>query len=128
MSHIHVPIDKLLSDLVVVMNQSDVEYEQIMRELKTEMFHNRCRQERLGEHLGRLKKDEGELNTEKDRFGAEKKCDQEKKLCANHGFQTEIRKQLQILEKRLRTVEATASVEEFLQDKADEVGCVNVKS
>ena len=106
------------------MNQSDVEYEAIMRELKAELFCNRCRQERLGEHLWRLEKEKGELDTEKDRLGAEENSDLEKKLCGNHGLQEKIREQLQGLEKRLRTVEATVSVEEFLQDKADEVGCV----
>ena len=124
MRHIPVPIDNLLSDLVVVMDQSDVEYEEIMKELKTEIFHNRCRQERLGEHLWRLEKEEIELYSEKDRLGAEEKSDLKEKLCGNHGLQEEIREQLQGLEKRLKTVEATATMEEFLQDKADEVGCV----
>ena len=110
------------------MDQSDVEYGEIMKELKTEMFSNRCQQERLGEHLWRLEKEEGELDTEKDRPGAQEKSDMEDKLCRNHGLQEEVREQLQKLEKRLRTVEATASVEESLQDKADEVGCVQRQS
>ena len=32
----------LLSDLVVVMDQSDVEYAELIKELKTEMFSNQC--------------------------------------------------------------------------------------
>ena len=110
------------------MDQSDVEYAEIMKELKTEIFRNRCRQERLGEQLWRLEKEEGELNNEKDRPEAGEKSELEEKLCRNHGLQEEIREQLQGLEKRLKTVEATASVEESLQDKADEVGCFQHQS
>ena len=114
MLHIPVPPDKLLSDLVIVMDQSDVEYAAIMKELKTEIFDNRCRQERLREHLWNLQKKKGVL---------EERSDQ-KELCSNRGHQEKLREQLGGLEKRLRMVEATAGVEEFWQYKADEVGCV----
>ena len=124
MSRIPVSSDKLLSELVVVMDQSDVEYGEIIKELKAEMFSNRCCQERLGEHLWWLEKEKGELDTEKNRSEVEEKGDLEEKLCRNLAIQEEIREQLQGLEKRLRTVEATVNAEEFLQDKANEVGCV----
>ena len=119
--------DKLLGDLVVVMDQSDVEYAQIMKELKTESFSNRCRQERLREHLWRLEKKEGELKTEVDRPEAEQsrtRTDVEEELHSNHGCQEKIRDQLQGLEKRLKVVEATAGVEEHMQEQGDEAsGC-----
>ena len=41
-SHILDPSDKLLSELEVVIDRSDVEYREIMKELKTKMFRNRC--------------------------------------------------------------------------------------
>ena len=97
------------------MDRSDIEYAAIMKELKTEMFDNRCRQERLKEHLWSLQKKEGDL---------EERSDKKEELCSNHGRQEKVRDQVEELEKRLRTVEATASVEEFLQNKADEVSCV----
>ena len=115
MLHIPSPPDKLLSDLVIVMDQSDVEYAAIMKELKTEIFDNRCRQERLREHLWNLQKKESIL---------EERSDQKEELCSNHGHQGQLREQLGELEKRLRMVEATASVEEYWQYKADEVGYV----
>ena len=114
-----------LCDLVAVMDQSDVEYAEIMKEFKTELFTNRCRQERLGEHLWRLEKEEGELESQMDRPTVEEsrtRPELEQELCINHSSQEKIREQLQGLEKRLRVVEATASVEEFLQDKGNEVG------
>ena len=97
------------------MDQSDVEYGEIMKELKTEMFSNRCQQERLREHLWRLemKRDEQEKPGNKS-LGAE--------MCSNDGRQEKLREQLQGLEKRLRVVQATASMEELMQDKGDEVG------
>ena len=98
------------------MEQSDVEYAAIMKELKTEMFDNRCHQERLREHLWSLRKKEGDL---------EERSDQKEELCSNRGRQEKLREQLEELNKRLRIVEATASKEEFLQNKGDEViGCV----
>ena len=115
MLHIPVSPDKLLSDLVIVMDQSDVEYAAIMKELKTEIFDNRCRQERLREHLWNLQKKESIL---------EERSDQKGELCSNHGHQEKLREQLEGLEKRLRMVEATATVEEYLQNEADEVSCV----
>ena len=118
-------IDDLLSDLVVAMDQSDVEYAEIVKELNTEMFDNRCRQERLGEHLWRLKEEEGELEIEMNRPEAEQNRtsrELEEELCKNHCHQEKLRQQLQGLEKRLRMVEATASMEELLQNQADEVG------
>ena len=45
------------------MEQSDVEFTEIMKELKREIFGNRCHQERLREHLWRLKKEEADLET-----------------------------------------------------------------
>ena len=123
MTHFN-PIDELLSKLVVVMDQSDVEYAGIMKELKTEIFSNQCRQERLGEHLWRLKKREEQLKTEMDRPEVEQsktKSDLEEDLSDNLCHQEKLREQLQGLEKRLRVVEATASMEELMQDKADEV-------
>ena len=79
------------------------------------MFDNRCRQERLREHLWSLRKKEGDL---------EERSDQKEELCSNHGRQEKLKEELEELEKRLRMVEATASVEDFLQNKGDEVGCV----
>ena len=119
-SHNPVFIDKLLSELVVVMDQSDVEYAEVMRELKREIFYNRCRQERLEEHLWRLEKNKQELErpkAEENRTSAEL----EEELCGNANHQEKLREQLQGLEKRLKVVQATASVEEFLQDKGNEV-------
>ena len=97
------------------MEQSDVEYATIMKELKTEMFDNRCRQERFREHLWSLQKKESDL---------EERSDQKEELRSNRGRQEKLREQLEELEKRLRMVEATASKEELLQNKGDEVGCV----
>ena len=118
---LYIPVlpDKLLSDLVIVMDQSDVEYAAIMKELKTEMFDNRCHQERLKEHLWSLQKKEGIL---------EEGSDQKEELYSNHSHQEKLREQLEKLKKRLRMVEATARVEEFLQNKGDEVGRVLCQS
>ena len=119
-SHIPILIDKLLSELVVVMDQSDVEYAEVMRELKTEIFNNLCKQERLEEHLWRLEQKKQELEkpkAEENRTSAEI----EEELCGNAELQEKLREQLQGLEKRLRVVQATASVEELLQDQGDEV-------
>jgi len=121
--HNPVPTDNFLSELEVVMEQSDDEYAKIMKELKTEIFGNRCKQERLREHLARLEQKEEEL----ERPEAEEnstRLDLEEELCSNDGRQEKLRKQLHGLEKRLRVLEATASAEEFLQDEADEVGHV----
>ena len=103
------------------MDRSDVEYGEIMKELKTEMFSNRCQQERLGEHLWRLEmkrdeleKPEAEENRSNTELGAE--------LCSNDGHQEKLREQLQGLEERLKVVQATASMEELMQDKGNEVG------
>ena len=46
----------------------------------------------------------------------------EAELCSNDGCQEKLREQLQGLEKRLRVVQATASMEELMQDKGDVVG------
>ena len=122
------PSDKLLRDLVVAMDRSDVEYAEIMKELKTEIFSNRCHQERLREHLWRLEKEEGELKAEMAMPEAEEsraRSELEEEMCSNHGSQEKLREELQRLEERLRVVEATARVEELLQDKGDEVSwCV----
>ena len=107
------------------MDQSDVEYEELMKELKTEIFVNRCHQERLGEHLWRLKKRKEELQCEMNRTEAEENRAStylEEDICSNDDHQKKLEEQLQGLEKRLRVVQATVYVEEFLQDVADEVG------
>jgi len=121
-----VPTDKLLSDLVVAMDQSDVEYAAIMKELKTEIFGNLCRQERLGEHLSMLEMKKEQLQSELDRSrsGEEEsraRSELEEELCRNDGHQEKLREKLQGLEKSLRMVKATASAEELMQEKATEV-------
>ena len=122
--HIAVITDELLSDLVVAMDQSDVEYAEIMKELNTEIFNNRCRQERMREHLWRLEKKKGEVETEMDRPEAEEnrtRSDLKEELSSNLCCQEKLREELQSLENRLKVVEATASVEEIMQDKGNEV-------
>ena len=123
-SHIAITVDRRLSVLKVAMDQSDVEYAEIMKELKTEMFSNRCHQERLGEHLWRLQKKEGELEIGKSSPGTEENSrnEMEEELCGNRCHQDKLKEKLEELVKTLRVVEATYVMEEFLQDKADEVG------
>ena len=106
------------------MDQSDVEYAELMKELETEMFSNQCCQERLGEHLWSLQKKRGKLQSELERAGSEEsraRSHLEEELCSNDEQQEGLRQQLQELEKRLRVLKATASAEELMQDEATEV-------
>ena len=106
------------------MDQSDIEYAEIVRELKTEIFHNRCQQERLREHLWRLEKKPERCETEENRTST----DLEEELRSKDSHLRNIKEKLEGLEKRLRVLQATASVEEFFQNKADEVGYAVVGS
>lgn len=106
------------------MDQCDVEYEQIKMELKTEMFDNRCHQDRLGEHLCWLEKKRRDLRFGYSKHDAEEssaKNDVEKELHSNHGQQEKIQEQLQGLEKTLKMVTATADWEDYFQNLGDEV-------
>ena len=104
------------------MDQSDIEYEQIKKELKTEMFVNRCRQERLREHLYWLEK-KRELETKQDEAEERgKRNSLEEELGNNQSRQETIREQLQGMEEKLGIVIATADGEDYFQNVGTEVG------
>ena len=96
-------------------DRCDVEYEKTIKELKAEEFVNRCRQERLDEHLVLLEKKESDLETIAVTAGSE----EEKENLIDR--QTTVTEQIEELERRLRIVVATLELEAYFQHEGDQV-------
>ena len=96
-------------------DRCDVEYEKTIKELKAEEFVNRCRQERLDEHLVLLEKKESDLET----IAVTARSEEEKENLIDR--QTTVTEQIEELERRLRIVVATLAVEEYFQHEGDQV-------
>ena len=108
-------LDGLLVELKTVSDRCDVEYGKTVKELKAEDFLNRCRQERLDEHLVWLEMKESELET----TTAEAESEEEKQSLIDR--QTVVADQIEELDRRLRIVVATLAVEEYFQHEGDQV-------